>query len=201
MKTTAFAGRILAVAALCAGLPACATLQQIAALRQVDFSIDRASDVRLAGVLIDDVRSSQQISAVDAARIAAALTRGDLPLELQLHLDARNPSTNSVAARLLRLDWTLLLDDRETISGITDREYVIEPGVPADIPIAIQLDLADFFQHNFRDLVDLALAVTGQGGQPKRIALRATPTIETALGPIRYPEPITIVSAEAGTAR
>ena len=31
-----------------------------------------------------------------------------------------------------------------------------------------------------------------------RIALRATPTIDTALGPIRYPQPITIVSRQVG---
>lgn len=49
--------------------------------------------------------------------------------------------------------------------------------------ILISLDLADLFQHNARDLVDLALAVSGCGGEPRRSALRATTTIQTALGP------------------
>jgi hypothetical protein len=179
-------------------LSGCATLQQIAALRQVDFVIDRVADARLAGVALDNVRNYQQVSALDVARIAAALARGDLPLDFQLHIAGLNPSSNQVAARLIQMDWTLLLDERETVSGRVDREFVFEPGVPTDIPVAIHLDLADFFQENARDMVDLALAVAGAGGEPKRISLRATPTIQTAIGPIRYPQPITIVSAELG---
>jgi hypothetical protein len=96
------------------------------------------------------------------------------------------------------MDWTLLLDDRETVSGSTTREFVLEPGVPGDIPITISLDLADFFETNARDMIDLALAVAGAGGEPTRITLRALPTIQTSIGPIRYPQPIIIVSREIG---
>jgi len=177
---------------------ACATIQSIAALRSVDFAIDRASGARLAGVSIDRIRDYQQLSVLDVAAIGAALGRGDLPLDFVLHLSALNPSDNRVNARLVQMDWTLLLDDRETIAGSIGREILLEPGVPGDIPIDISLDLADFFQENARDMIDLALAAAGAGGQPTRIALRATPTIQTALGPIRYPRPITIVSGVVG---
>jgi hypothetical protein len=183
---------------LVAATAGCATLQQIAALRQVDFSIDRVTDARLAGVSIDRVREARELSASDITSIGLALARGDLPLAFQLHLTALNPADNSVAARLIQMDWTLLLEDRETISGSFEREVVMQPGVPQDIPIEIRLDLADFFERNASDLIDLALAVTGAGGQPRRIALRATPTIQTAIGPIRYPQPITIVSGSVG---
>ena len=37
-------------------LSGCATLQQLVALRDVDFDIDRLSDVRLAGVDLSNVR-------------------------------------------------------------------------------------------------------------------------------------------------
>lgn len=178
----------------------CATLQQIAALRRVDFTIDRVAQARLAGVAIDSVRSYRDLSALDLANIGVALSRGELPFNFNLHLSALNPAENGVTARLVQLDWTLLLDDRDVLDGATAREYLLEPGVAADIPIAISVDLADFFQRNAQDMIDLALAVAGAGGgaEPKRIALRATPTIQTALGPIRYPQPITIVSRTVG---
>lgn len=179
-------------------LGGCATLQSIAALRQVDFAIDRVADVRLAGVTVDRIREVRDLSALELASIGTALSRGDLPLEFQLHVGALNPADNSVPARLVQMDWTLLLEDRETISGRVDREVVLEPGVRGNIPIDIRLDLADFFQKNTRDMIDLALAVAGAGGAPKRVALRALPTIQTALGPIRYPQPITIVSGVVG---
>jgi hypothetical protein len=56
----------------------------------------------------------------------------------------------------------------------------------------------DFFEGSAQDLVNLALSLTGQGGEPTEVSLRATPTVDTALGPIRYPRPITIVSREIG---
>lgn len=198
----ALAGKPIAgIAILTMSLAGCATLQQIAALRQVDFSIDRVSEARLAGVAIDRVRQPRDLSAVDVASIGAALARGNLPFDFQLHVRALNPADNNVAARLIQMDWTLLLEDRETISGRLEREVVMDPGVPQDIPIRISLDLADFFEENASDLIDLALAAAGAGGEPRRIALRAVPTVQTAIGPIRYPQPITIVSGEVGSAR
>jgi hypothetical protein len=179
-------------------LAACSTLQQIAALRQVDFAIDRVADARLAGVGIDDVRDYDDLSATQLARIGLALAGGRLPLDFQLHLTAANPADNAVAARLLRMDWSLWLENTETISGTLDRTYVLEPGQPQDIPITISLDLLEFFDRNSEDLIDLVLAVTGQGGAPRTLSLRARPTIDTPIGPIRYPEPITIVSREVG---
>jgi len=189
----------LLVLAPCIALAACATLQSIAALRSVDFSLDRVSDARIADVQIDRIRDYQELSVIDVARVGTALARGEVPFDFVLHVRALNPADNPVAARLIRMDWTLLLEDRETVSGTIDREVVLEPGVPGDIPMTISLDLAEFFQKNARDLVDLALAVAGAGGEPSRIALRAVPTIQTAIGPIRYPEPITIVSTEVGS--
>lgn len=193
-------GRFGVVLAIVAGAAAagCATLQSLAALRDVDFAIDRVANASIAGVSIDRIRNYTELSALDIARVGGALAGGDLPFAFDLHVRALNPAENSVAARLVRMDWTLLLDDRETVSGRIDREFVLEPGVPGDIPVTISLDLVDFFESGARDMIELALAVSGAGGEPSRVALRAVPTVQTALGPIRYPEPITIVSATIG---
>lgn len=172
--------------------PGCATLQQIAALRQVDFDIDRVSEGFLAGVEIDRVRSYGDLSALDLARLTAAAARQEMPLAFVLHLDAENPESNSVPARLVQLDWTLLIDDTETVSGVFNDERLIEPGTTADIPIGIELDLVRFFGTNASDLIDLGLNLAGAGGSPARLSLRAQPTINTAIGPITYPGYITI---------
>lgn len=186
---SALAGGVL----LAAG---CATLQQMAALRRVDFELDGVSGATLAGVPIDRVRNLDDLSASDMARIAGAVAGGSVPLAFELHLDALNPADNDVPARLLEMDWQLLIEDRETIGGRLDDEVVLEPGVSQDIPLGIEVDLADFFERGARDMIDLALAVTG--GEARSLALRASPTIQTAVGPIRYPDPITIVSREVG---
>ena len=177
----------------------CQTLQQVAALRDVAFLIDRVADARLAGVDLSRIRSFEDLRPTDALRLSAAIADGDLPLDFTLHLSAENPQENSVDARLVQMDWTLLLDERETVSGLFDQNIVLPPGEPRDVPIGIQLDLADFFNDSAQDLVELALAVAGRNGEPKRIKLEAQPTIDTAIGPIRYPRPITIVSRDIGS--
>lgn len=192
--------RLLALAALLT-LGGCATFQQVLALRDVDFTVDRIEDARLAGVELRAVRSFEDLGFADAGRLAMAVADRELPLSFDLHLTAINPADNSVDARLVRMDWTLLLQGRETLSGVFADETVLRPGVPTDVPIGISLDLVDFFEGNARDLFELALALTDQeGGAPKEVTLRATPTVETRLGPIRYPRPITIVSREVGQA-
>jgi hypothetical protein len=179
-------------------LSGCATLQQLAALRDVDFEVDRLSDVRLAGVDLARVTSYSQLSLADAGRLAAAVSQRTLPMEFRVHLTATNPADNSVDARLVRMDWTLLLQDRETLSGVFADETLLRRGVATDVPIGISLDLMDFFQGSAQDLFNLARSLANPGGPPTQVMLRATPTVDTAIGPIRYPSPITIVSREVG---
>jgi hypothetical protein len=179
-------------------LSSCATLQQIAALRDVDFSVYRLSGVRLAGVDLARVRSYSQLSVTEAARLASAVSQRTLPMDFTVHLTAVNPEDNSVDARLVRMDWTLLLQDRETLSGTFADETILRRGQPTDVPIDVSLDLLDFFQGSAQDLFDLALSIADPNAPPTEVALRATPTVDTALGPIRYPRPITIVSRNVG---
>lgn len=180
------------------GLAGCATLQQIVALRDVEFSIDRISDVRLAGIELGGVDSFADLGLADVGQLTAAMSAGDLPMDFTLHLTAENPADNSVDARLVSLAWTLFLQGRETLSGVLAEDTLLPRGRPTDVPLTITIDLIDFFEGSARDLLELALSLTGQGGSPAEVALEATPTVDTALGPIVYPEPITIVRREIG---
>lgn len=191
-KSTWLVGTVLLVAG-------CATLQQIAALRRVDFDIDRVAGGRLAGVDLGRVQSYDDLTAAQIALIGIAIARKDLPLAFDLHVSALNPADNQVTARLLAMDWSLFIEDQETISGSLTQTISLPPGQAVDIPIAMSLNLLDFFGSQSRQLIDLALAAAGAGGSPTRISLRASPTVDTPVGPIRYPQPITIVSRTVGT--
>lgn len=188
----------LALAALTAGLAGCATLRQITALRQVDFSIAGVQDGRLAGVELRRIASYGDLSAVEIGRIALAVTRRDVPLEFRVMIRADNPADNGTAATMVRLAWTLLLDDRETINGVLDTTVTMPPGQTAYIPVPMRLNLRQFFDGPAQSLVDLAASVAGLSSHPTRVTIRAVPTINTPIGPITYPNPITIVSRTVG---
>lgn len=181
----------LALAAiLTAPLAGCATIQEMAALRDVDFTLEGTTGGTLAGISIESTSRFEDFGVVEAARLAEALANRELPLQMTLLVRAANPADN-VRARLTELDWTLFLDDRETVSGVVDREYVLPPGDPVTVPLRVELDLLDFFDRQLESVVGLALAVAG-AGEPRQLRLEATPTVQTPLGPIRYPEPVRV---------
>ena len=190
--------RIVAAATVALGLAACATVRGILALRQVDFEVDRVATVRLAGVPLDRIRSTSDVSVLDAGRIAAAVMRRQVPLSFDLHVLGRNPAENGTTARLVRMQWILDLNGRETVSGTLDTVYTFAPGGVTDVRVPVALDLWQFFQGSGADALDLALGLAGIGSRRTEIALRAVPTIDTPLGPIQYPSAITIVRRTVG---
>lgn len=179
-------------------LSGCATLGQITALRHVDFTLESVSDVRLAGVDLASVRSFSDLSLTDGARLASAVANRQLPLSLDVNVVGTNPADNFADARMIRMDWTLLLEDRETVSGRLVEELYLPRGEPTVFPVRVELNLVEFFEGSARDLFELALSLSGQGGAPKNVALTALPTVDTALGPITYERPIRIVSTTVG---
>jgi hypothetical protein len=182
----------VAIAGLACGMIGCAALQEIAALRLVDFSLDRVDNVRLAGIRVDDRSSYSDLTAAEAAKLATAVVASDVPLDLVIHVRAENPRDNPVAARLVDLDWTLFLEDHETVSGHLAGTYLLPPGEPVDVPVGAHLDLLQFFRGSGRDLFEMALALSGQGGATKEVRLEAIPTVQTSMGPMSFPGRIVI---------
>jgi hypothetical protein len=188
----------LALAALTAALAGCTTLSRVTALERVDFSIAGVRDGRLAGVDLRRIANYDDLNMVEIARIALAVSRRDVPLDLTVMIRADNPADNRTAATMVKLVWTLLLDDKETVSGVLDTVVTMPPGETAYVPLPMRVNLRQFFDGPAQSLVNLAAAVAGVGSHPTTIAVRAVPTIHTALGDITYPSPITIVRRTVG---
>lgn len=188
-------GRVLVVMAVSLFVfSGCAALREVAALRRVDFSIDRLSDPALAGVSLKNVKSYKDIGLLDAGRLALALADRDLPLTFVLHVKAVNPADNPVAARLMGMDWVLFVKDKETLRGTLDQSVSLLPGEAQDVPLVIGFNLLEFFDDGIKEMVNLASSLEKKEEVGKRIRLQVTPTIDTSLGPIRYPQPITVIS-------
>lgn len=198
MKTLGRGRRLAAVVAIALLVAACATMRGLRALRQVDFEVDRVTTVRLAGVSLDRVRTLSDVNMLDAARIAAAVGRRQVPLSFDVHILGRNPAENNTTARLVRLRWILDLNGRETISGTIDTAYTFAPGETTDVRVPVALDVWQFFQGSAADALELAAGLAGLGSRRTEVALRAVPTIDTPLGPIQYPGAITIVRRTVG---
>src|SRR5262249_7245475 len=189
-------GAALVIVASAAG---CSTLRGVEALRQLDFTLDRVADVHVAGVAVRDMHSVDDLdTAAEGAQLAAAALMGDLPLDCTIVLRATNPPSNSVTAELMRMDWTLLLDGRKAAAGRMDRRYSIAPGETQDIAVPVAVNLGDLLRHHARRLLRLALALAGEGSSPVDVTLRVVPLIDTPIGTMRSPVPITIMRKTIG---
>jgi hypothetical protein len=184
--------RTIAAAAMAATLCGCAAVREVAALRQVEFRYDRLSDPEIVGLPLTKLTSYDQLSMVDVGRLALAIAAKDVPLDVTVHVVGRNPETNRTAARLVRLDWVYLVDGNEIVAGSLAQETVFAPGVDQDVPLDVRFNLVDFFGSDGKVLFDTALVLAGQRTSTKRITLRIAPTVETSVGPIRYPVPLTL---------
>lgn len=180
------------LAAVLLAVPGCTTIQQLASLRSVDFQLDRISNGFVAGVDLDRIAEGGALGPADVARLGAAAARGEVPLRFNLIVGAENPSDNPVAAQLVSLDWTLFLDGTETIKGVYNDDRLIQPGAAVDLPISMELDLVRFFGRNVGDITRLVRNLAGDEGRRQTVRLDARPTVNTQLGPIRYPGVISI---------
>ena len=194
-KLAVLASIVVLVSGLSTG---CATLQQIAALRSVAFAFGRVTDVKCAGVSIGPETKFSSLGLTDLAKVSAAIARKEMPLELVAHVSATNPPDNRVAARVVELGWKFFVEDAQVLTGRVGEPVVIEPGATADVPVAVRMDLMKIRGGTARDLFDAALAIAGHGTPKQELRLELTPTIDTAIGPITYPNPVVI--RRAGTA-
>jgi hypothetical protein len=129
---------------------------------------------------------------VDVGRLALAIAAKDVPFDLTVHVEGRNPETNKTTARMVKLDWSYLVDEQELFAGRVAQEIVFPPGDPRDLPLDVRFNLVDVFGSDGKAIFDTALVLSGQRTSTKRVTLRLMPTIETSLGPIRYPVPISL---------
>jgi hypothetical protein len=185
---------------LAASLASCAELQSIADLRRVEFQLADVASPRLAGIDLASKHAISDFTVEDGLRLADAFRRQQLPLSLTVDVAARNPNSprpeGDVTATITQFPWRLLVDDRETVSGgIGAPVRVPGGGQTTTIPLVMEIDLKKFFaDKGYDDLLGLALAIAHQG--TSRLALRASPTVASPLGSIRYPGELTIVSHE-----
>ena len=177
----------------------CTTIQSLTNLKKVDFAIDRVSDTVLNGVAIDDISSFDKLGPSDALKILQGVTTKSLPLSMIINVEGDNPAENNVVAKLVKMDWTLFLEGKETVSGSFNEVIEFVPGAKTNIPVDVEVDLYSFFSSNARELFNIATSIAGVGNsEPTEIYLKARPTISTAIGPITYPRDVTILKKTIG---
>jgi len=185
----------------------CATLEDLAGalvnLQRLKFKLGAVHDFTLLGIPIGAKTSLKDLTYADGLALLEGFQSQRLPAEFVLDVLAVNPNDGTGGSRktvstLTSLESRLLIDGTPTVTGNIDRPVEI-PGTGQETVISIRLgiDLYEFFgKKGFEEVIGLALALGGRGGDSTRISLDAQPRVSTPIGSISYPGRITIVSAE-----
>jgi hypothetical protein len=185
-------------------LPGCSGVSDtIDNAKRLKFKLGSVDGLNLGGVKMNSLSSYKDLNLTDGAKLLAAFTSGKLPASFTVNLIAKNPDTypggTKESSSLIKgLDWRLLIDDKEMLTGEIDKTIEI-PGVgkQVTIPIPVKIDFMKLLgDGGYESLINLALAMGGKSGNSSKLTLKIKPTIDTFLGGISMPGEIDVVSKE-----
>lgn len=164
----------------------CTQIMEMATFSRCEFKLNTVENILLAGVNVQRVKSINDLSLLDAAKITSALASGPLNLSLDLNVGIRNP--NSARASLNRLDWILLIDDSEIVNGTSNEKVDVPPSGQSTMRLQIATDLKKSATgKSGTALANLGLNLAGAGNTPTRITLRAKPHLYVGGRLVSYP--------------
>jgi len=165
--------------------------QQVSDLAGCDFRILSVENVNMDGVMIQNIKSVNDLNFSDVARIMAGLTSPVFPLSLQLNLEGHNP--NKREAGLNRLEWILFIDDIQMTSGILEKPFIIPSNGTSIIPVQIGLDLKQVLSGKSANVIlNFCMNLNGLGNVPTRFKIKLKPTLIVGGKPKTLPGFITV---------
>ncbi len=189
------ASRLFVVLALMAFLSSCKVLQQANEMKtfaKCEFRLKNIETITLANVDITDVDQFSDLSFSEATNISMIAMKGKLPLYFILNVEIRNP--NEEKASMNSFLWDVFIDDVKITSGkVTKNVEVFPDGGIAVMPIEVGVDLFEILNGESAEAVmNFAMNLSGSGGVPSRVKLRAKPSVYIALTKVNYPGFFTI---------
>ena len=169
----------------------CSVLRQLQEMKnfaRCEFRLATVENITLAGINVQRIKSTRDLTIADGARFAMALTQPQLPLNLTLNVDVKNP--NAETASLNRLEWRLFIDDVDLLNGLVEEKVsVAGNGGISTLPLKISVDLKKALSGRSGEAIgNFALNLAGEGNKPTRFMLRIKPTIDVLGFLVEYPD-------------
>lgn len=184
-------------------IPGCSGVNDaVKNVQRLQFKLGTVDGFNLDGVKIKNANSLKDLNILDGAKLLSSFASGKLPATFTVNLIAKNPDyaggSKESSSIIKSLDWRLLIDNKEMLTGSIDKGIVI-PGVGQSVTIPIPVTI-DFFKllgdGGYESLINLALAIGGKSGNSSKLTLKVDPTLDMFLGGIISPGEIDVVSKE-----
>ena len=163
---------------------------------QVLYRLNFMDEARLGGQDILFVRQASDLTSPQQAKLQTALQSGVLPLKMLMRVYARNSSKENI--QLKQLDYQLLLDGKEWLSGRTGAAVEIEPSTIVTLPIEVDMNVTPAILKGSTPAAFVA-GLTDFTGANRRLTMVIRPSYESTAGRITQPEdykPIELITAK-----
>lgn len=179
----------------------CSVYKTMVNISRLKFKLSGVSDFHLNGMDISDKGTLKDFGAVQIFQLTGAIAKGEVPVSFNVIVEAKNPNDGNggfppTDITIKRFPWKLFINGKETISGSIDKPVEV-PGVGKTnlIRFHAKLNLLKFIRTNgLGEVINLVLKLGGKKSDPTSLKIVAEPVLETPLGEMTYPEPVTIVS-------
>lgn len=177
-------------------LSSCDILTQVASqfssvanLANCEFALKNVSNVSVAGVNVKNLTNGN-LSATDIVKLVAAYQSKQVPLNLDVNVNVKNPTTTQAA--MTALDWILAIDGSDMANGVSNKNYTIKPSTTTTVPLPVSTDLGKLFSQKGLDaLKNFASSFTSEGISSK-VGLRVRPSLSVGTTQVPFPNYITL---------
>lgn len=177
-------------------LSSCDILTQVASqfssvanLANCEFALKNVSNVSVAGVNVKNLTNGN-LSATDIVKLVAAYQSKQVPLNLDVNVNVKNPTKTQAA--MTALDWILAIDGSDMANGVSSKNYTIKPSTTTTVPLPVSTDLGKLFSQKGLDaLKNFASSFTSEGISSK-VGLRVRPSLSVGSTQVPFPNYITL---------
>lgn len=195
--------KILVILFIIIFISGCAVYDTFVNISGLKFKLESVIDFKVAGISINNKTKLEDFGTMDVVRLSGKLANNELPVSFILNVEAKNPNTKGgklrdPSVKLKSFPWTLYIEDKETITGNINQPVVVPgKGEGRIIPLNIEFNLLNFIRDkSLEKIANIILNIGGAKGSPSNLKLVAEPILDTPVGEMQYPEPLTIISKE-----
>jgi hypothetical protein len=175
---------LFAVVWLAAG---CKNISDIKAFTEARYSLRDISEVRVNSVLVSNKSRLEEFRMNEIATLLSAYNNNDMEADAMVGLQVDLPEGKKSEITVTKLKWQLLVDDKETLSGVVEEPVKLQAGLntfPIRTPVMVTETDG---QRNFDGLMQLMALLSRKGEDRGNVVLQIKPTVLTSVGNVESP--------------
>lgn len=167
-------------------LISCRQIKEAQNLAYCEFRVAGVENVKIAGIPLIGITKVSDLNIVESGKLAAKVLEGKLPFTFDLKLAVKNPNKNKAA--LNELEYILLIDDAELLTGTTRTRFEVAPQSISIMTLFIEMDLIKIFTGKTgKEIIEAGISLAGISNSTSRLTMKLKPTFVVAGRSIKYP--------------